>query len=159
MSPATHDRDFTDEIAVREEQAGYAGISRNEAIKAIRAALKRRTGKTWSVTGGRGSAWGWIRIDAPPKRRTAVRAKTGEKDASTGFDLLALRDTGIPQEFGHMTQEDHDLLCETLGCTDAIGGCLHSQGIQVPASSDYRAEYIARAEGRKPAVYGVQYWD
>lgn len=43
---------------------------RNETIKIIRDALKRRSGKPWSVTGGRGTAWGWIRIDAPPARRT-----------------------------------------------------------------------------------------
>jgi len=42
---------------------------RDEAIRAIRAALKRRTGRTWSVTGGRGTAWGWITVTAPPSRR------------------------------------------------------------------------------------------
>ncbi len=42
---------------------------RDEAIRAIRAALKRRTGRPWSVTGGRGTAWGWITITAPPSRR------------------------------------------------------------------------------------------
>src|SRR5262249_21146248 len=45
-------------------------LDRDTAIKRIRAALKRRSGKTWSVTGDRGTAWGWINIDAPPKRRT-----------------------------------------------------------------------------------------
>lgn len=42
---------------------------RDETIRAIRAALRRRTGRAWSVTGGRGTAWGWIRITAPPARR------------------------------------------------------------------------------------------
>lgn len=41
---------------------------RAETITAIRAALKRRSGKTWSVTGGTGTAYGWITITAPPKR-------------------------------------------------------------------------------------------
>lgn len=36
---------------------------------AIRDALRIRTGRTWSVTGGRGTSWGWITIQAPPKRR------------------------------------------------------------------------------------------
>ncbi len=44
-------------------------IRRDEAIKEIRAALKRRSGKAWSVTGGRGTAWGWITIQSPPVRR------------------------------------------------------------------------------------------
>lgn len=40
---------------------------RDETIKLIKTALKRRSGKPWSVTGGRGTAWGWITIDAQPK--------------------------------------------------------------------------------------------
>jgi hypothetical protein len=45
-----------------------ATTDRDEAIKTIRAALKRRSGKAWSVRGGTGSAWGWITITAPPLR-------------------------------------------------------------------------------------------
>lgn len=44
-------------------------IDRNRAIARIRAALKARSGKAWSVTGGRGTAWGWITVTAPPQRR------------------------------------------------------------------------------------------
>ena len=44
-------------------------VGRNETIKAIRKALRARSGKSWSVTGGRGTAWGWLTIDAPPARR------------------------------------------------------------------------------------------
>lgn len=44
-------------------------MDRDEAIRAIRAALRRRTGRPWSVTGGRGTAWGWITVTAPPSRR------------------------------------------------------------------------------------------
>jgi hypothetical protein len=45
-------------------------IDRDEAIKQIRANLKRRSGKVWSVTGDRGTAWAWIKVDVPPKQRT-----------------------------------------------------------------------------------------
>lgn len=44
-------------------------VDRNVAIKRIRDALKKRSGKAWSVTGGTGTAWGWITISAPPRRR------------------------------------------------------------------------------------------
>lgn len=44
-------------------------MNRDEAIRRIRAGLKKRSGKTWSVTGGRGTGWGWIRIMSPPARR------------------------------------------------------------------------------------------
>lgn len=40
-------------------------IGRNDAIAAIKAALKAR-GLRYSVTGGRGTAWGWITIDIMP---------------------------------------------------------------------------------------------
>jgi hypothetical protein len=43
--------------------------NRDEAIAEIRAALKRRSGRTWSVTGGKGTAWGWITVTTPPARR------------------------------------------------------------------------------------------
>jgi len=41
---------------------------RNKAITALRAGLRRRSTKTWSVRGGRGTAWGWITVTAPPSR-------------------------------------------------------------------------------------------
>ncbi len=54
-------------------------IDRDEAIARIRTALKRRSGKAWSVTGGRGTAWGWITVEAPPARRTKHRERIGTK--------------------------------------------------------------------------------
>ena len=37
-------------------------LHRNTVAKRIRTALKHRSGKAWSVTCGRGTAWGWITI-------------------------------------------------------------------------------------------------
>lgn len=54
-------------------------MDRNETIKAIKTALQKCSGKTWSVTGGRGTAWGWLTIDAPPARRTWHRRETGKQ--------------------------------------------------------------------------------
>ena len=93
-------------------------MERDEAISEIRAALKRRSGKTWSVTGDRGTAWGWITIDAPPARRT---------------------------EKTHMTTADREELARLLGLND-----VHFQGVSIPASSQYRQEYVDRANGRTP---------
>src|SRR5919106_1076456 len=50
---------------------------RDEAIRQIRAALRRRSGRAWSVTGGRGTAWGWITITAPRARRAARAGRAG----------------------------------------------------------------------------------
>lgn len=47
----------------------YVHYDRDAAILEIRRGLKARSGKDWSVTGGSGTAWGWIKIQAPPRRR------------------------------------------------------------------------------------------
>lgn len=101
-------------------------LNRDTAIKTIRDSLKTRSGKVWSVTGGKGTAWGWITITAPPARRG---------------------------DFGYMSDADRTELAELLG-TD-----VHCQGVLVPASNDYRREFIDRAAGREPAVIAAPYWD
>lgn len=129
--------------------------SRDETIKAIRTALKARSGKAWSVTGGTGTAWGWIRIDAPPARRTAHWVPVAEvadpNPAHVRNDYVNL-DTGV-KEHGHITPADATELAKLLG-KDSI----HFQGESVPSSSAHYAEYIARAEG-KSATVTPPYWD
>lgn len=63
-------------------------MDRNEAITNIKVALKRRSGKSWSVRGGSGTAWGWIKISAMPKNL---------------------------DEFGRMRDEDRAELAKLLG--------------------------------------------
>lgn len=123
--------DFTEQppqAPARPPSKPIESIDRDDAIAKIRAALKRRSAKRWSVRGGRGTTWGWITIIAPPARR-------GEHD--------------------EMTDED----CTELGELFGLDRPAHFQGIDVPASSAYRQEYVARAEGRQPDVIGTPYWD
>jgi hypothetical protein len=68
-------------------------LERNEAIKRIKAALRTRSGRAWSVVGGRGTSWGWIRISSPPSRRDAL---------------------------GNMTDADREELGRLLGLTSPI---------------------------------------
>ena len=56
-------------------------MERNEAIAAIKLALKQRSGRAWSVTGGRGTSWGWIRISAPPARLGEFRTLSDDDRA------------------------------------------------------------------------------
>jgi len=98
-------------------------MERNEAIKEIRAALKRRSGKSWSVTGGRGTGWGWIHIGVLP------------------------HDKKDPANHEARRRELNDLL--------GVSG----DDFSVPASYDYRREYVDRANGRTPSVKGSPYWD
>lgn len=125
-------------------------MTRNETITTIRAALKRRSGKTWSVTGGTGTAYGWITIDAPPKRRTwGYRLKPGTLDLPENYEGY---DTGQPNRV--MTPADQAELSKLLN----VKLC-HNQGEKIPASIDYYLEYIDRAEGRIPTKTGTPYWD
>jgi len=65
-----------------------ASQGRDEVIQAIRQALKRRTGRAWSVTGGRGTAWGWITITSPPARQ--VNHRITDEDGKELGEVLGL---------------------------------------------------------------------
>ena len=127
---------------------------RDETIQRIKTALQRRSGKPWSVTGGRGTAWGWIAIDAPPKRRTwSHRLKNGGGVVGAPEDYKEY-DTGKPNA-GHMSPEDRAELGRLLG----KAGPSYQDGESIPASGGHYQEYIDRAEGRAPTRLGVAYWD
>lgn len=110
---------------------------RDATIQAIRAALKRRSGKDWSVKGGRGSDWGWLRITAPLRRRVRIHGDP------------------FPEETAQVTLEDRTELAELLG----FPGETDSPYRRVPDTPDYYREFIDRAEGRVPSVCGVWIWD
>lgn len=127
-------------------------MERNEAIAKIRAALKRRSGKAWSVRGGTGTSWGWIQIDTLPSRATwSHRLKAGAiTDRPEDYEEF---DTGKP---GHsMSPAERAELGELLG----LDSPAHHQGVSIAASYDYRREYVERAEGRKPTKIAQPYWD
>ena len=112
-------------------------LTRNAVIKRIKTALEKRSGKKWSVTGGRGTAYGWLTIDAPPSERVW---------ADDGL-------TPKPQ-FGYMSKARRQELASLLGL-DGV----HTQGVSIASSNDYYREYIDRAEGRTPAKVAQPYWD
>lgn len=127
-------------------------MERNETINRIRTALKRRSGKQWSVIGGRGTAWGWIRIDAPPARRTwGHRLKEGV--VTNRPEDYEEYDSGEPGR--SMSPIDRAELGTLLGFDKPA----HHQGVSIAASNDYWQEYIDRAEGRTPAKIAQPYWD
>lgn len=124
---------------------------RDETIAAIKAALRRRSRKTWSVTGGRGTAWGWITIDAPPARRTwSHRLKAGAV-TNNPADYEEY-DSGTPG--GHMGPADREALADLLGLES-----VHQQGESIPASSDHYSEYTQRAQTGKCEKVALAYWD
>jgi hypothetical protein len=118
-------------------------LTRDQAILRIRQALKRRSGKAWSVTGGSGTAWAWIRITVPPSSRVC-------------FCPEVETDPGHLCKYGktNMSQAQCAELAQLLGLE-----VVHNQGVSIPAGNDYRIEYVDRAEGLQPRVTGKAYWD
>ena len=102
---------------------------RDIAIARIKAALKRRTGHSWSVTGGRGTAWGWIEVTTPP----AHQRKHGRTEMSRGECIALARVLGLES--------------------------VHNQGWSIPAGGDYRKDAVMRAEKGMSDVTPEQYWD
>lgn len=124
----------------------YAAFTdRDAAIAEIRRALKARSGKAWSVKGNHGTAWGWIDISAPPKRRVC------RDNVESGPCPCGKADCGQ----WYMTDADRRELGQLLG----LGKDAHYQGVSVAAGSDYRIEYVQRARGEAVTTWGRQYWD
>lgn len=123
---------------------------RDEAIREIRAALRRRSGKAWSVTGGRGTAWGWITIEAPPARRTWGH-RLRESALNDWPESYEGYDTGEPGR--SMTPDDQKELAGLLGLESVHGG------VGISASNDDYQEHVDRANGRVPSVIAKPYWD
>lgn len=144
--PPAREKTAVEKLAAGVDPSELGGVDRDEAIAIIRKALKERSGKTWSVTGSRGSAWGWITIQTPPARRV-----------SSIWDPVTETSTEGPAggEGAYYTSAAECAeLAELLGLTH-----VHSQGVLIPASSEYRREHIARALGVEAKSIGVPYWD
>lgn len=131
------------ETSATDAPAPRRSWDRDEAIAAIRQALQKRSGKSWSVKGGRGTAWGWIRIQTPP-RRTVCWACADERAA----------ECTCARYRGAMPKAERVELAQLLGME-----YVHQQGVSIAASGDHRREYVDRAEGRTPSVIGTPYWD
>lgn len=98
-----HDNATDAEIAANAE---LGAMDRASVIARISAALKRRSGKRWSVTGGRGTAYGWLNITA----KCAHHNMTDEERTELGKLL------GLPpvHHQGHSVPASHDYYREVI---------------------------------------------
>ena len=127
-------------------------LSRAAVIARIKRAWEARSGKRWSVTGGTGTAYGWLHIDVPPARRTwRDRPRPGATGLGTYADDYEPYDSGQPG--GSMSPAERAELAALLGL-DRI-----DRNVSVAASHEYYREYIDRAEGRVPSKIATPYWD
>lgn len=73
---------------------------RNGTIALIKAALKARSGKSWSVTGGKGTAYGWITIHSLPSRRVGYGYLSPEDKAELaallGLETVHMQGHSVP---------------------------------------------------------------
>jgi hypothetical protein len=78
-------------------------VDRDPTIRAIRAALRRRTGRAWSVTGGRGTSWGWIRIHSLPSRRVGYGylSESDRRELAAALGLESVHQQGVSIPAGH----------------------------------------------------------
>lgn len=68
-------------------------MSRNECIEQIKTALKKRSKTRWSVRGGSGTAYGWIRVTTIPSLRNGCSlAEEHRKELAQLFGLEGERE-------------------------------------------------------------------
>lgn len=115
-------------------------IERKDAVRRIKAALKRKTSKTWSVHGDRGTAWGWITVEAPKSRRVA-RKENPDYDFSDGEGLPYI-ECDANEDRGAYYTSDAD--CHLLTRAFRLSRKAHFQGLSI--SPDEREFYVLRAE-------------
>jgi hypothetical protein len=121
---------------------------RSEVISTIRKALKERTGRPWSVKGGRGTGWGWIDVQAPPRRRIGhvENPNFSPWDNPVGNTEKPYLEVEPDEDHGawYTSNEDQELLREALGVTNMVG----PQGLTV--SPDSWEFYVDRAVNGPP---------
>lgn len=108
-----------------EESIEQACHERNDTNKLLRRILKLRTGLTWSVSGGRGTAFGWISIEVPRARRV------DSKGALT------------QDPHGYLAPADRALIARVLGRSRPV----HFQGFGVRAGTSERRRLLRAAAG------------
>lgn len=63
--------------------------------------MRRSSGKTWSVRGGKGTAWGWIEIDVPPAREANRAEDLKELASLLGLETVHHQGINIPAGYDY----------------------------------------------------------
>jgi hypothetical protein len=80
------------------------GIGREQALIQLRHALSRRTKSKFSVTGGSGTAWGWIGISLRPSdydKLTPDQQKAKLRELNELFDRQGASSISVPASSEH----------------------------------------------------------
>ena len=128
-------------------------IDRAEAIRRIKAGLESRSGKTWSVTGGKGTSYGWLKVNPPPKRCIYRLCNPEGTDEPADYRTGVWKPTQAAGR-GDAGPDDLAELARLMGLES-----IHHQGLSIPSGNDFYYEHIDRAEGRTPAKIAERNWD
>lgn len=125
-------------------------IERADAVKRLKKALRTITGKTWSVSGARGTAWGWIDIQAPKSRRVGHTPNPAWKhwEMDTQEPPFFENPDAPKDERWYTNLADEAVLRDIF---DMTGFYIH-QGMSVPPDS--REWYVLKAEEKAAAMTG-----
>lgn len=120
----------------------YPYLTRDEIIKRIKAALKAKTGRTWSVTGGRGTSWGWITVEAQPKDRVCHDENPAYdwRDPKPGISCSIDRKPNAGEIGYYTSEEDRKVLAQAFGLDRPV----HHQGLSI--SPDDRGWHLEQVE-------------
>lgn len=96
-------------------------VQRDVAIARIKASLRQRSGRSWSVTGGTGTAWGWIRIKSMPKACGRFGEMTAA-DITELAGLLGVAESLVRGGFSIPASSDHRKQAIALAATGTTLG-------------------------------------
>jgi hypothetical protein len=71
-------------------------LTRASAITRIKTGLNSRSKTRWSVTGGRGTGWGWLHINARSKLAAMTQEEKQELQALLGLDRPVHSSVSVP---------------------------------------------------------------
>jgi len=116
-------------------------VKREEVVKRIKAALVHKTGQQWSVHGDRGTAWGWITIEAPKARRVSLRENPDYISPWETPHIVAYTEYRSGEDENYFTSlVDCKVLARALGLHKPA----HNQGVSI--SPDKWEFYLNLAE-------------
>ena len=143
--------DDLQELAVDVAAQGAKVVAR-----AIQSARRRRSGRQWVCRIGRGTAYSWLTIDAPPRMKVWHWRDTGRRDDRGHPIMEEYRDPS--KTYGHMGPGMRIALARLLGL-DEDRVHVRCDGVSIPAGRAYYREYLDRAETGRADENGVPYWD
>jgi hypothetical protein len=137
----------------------YGSMDTNAVCKRIKSALVKR-GLTWvSVKHDTGTAYGWLNIGVMPSKQAQGYHGMNCEQLTALCDALGFDESDYHRCSVNRRDFPDSTTCQVLLRETYKGIRWGHNSIGVMDTYDAYKEFIDRAEGRTPSVYGVRYWD